>query len=86
MLKFSTISAMSTVNYSVPEDIKRAFNETFAGRNKSAIVAELMAEAVERERLRQRRAETAQRILDRRGSGSRASAERVRRAREQGRP
>lgn len=27
---------MSTVNFSVPEDVKQAFNETFQGRNKSA--------------------------------------------------
>ncbi len=43
---------MATVNYSVPEDVKRAFNRAFAGENKSAIIARLMREAVEkRERL-----------------------------------
>lgn len=41
---------MATVNFSVPEDVKNAFNETFKNRNKSAIIAELMREAVERER------------------------------------
>jgi len=39
---------MSTVNYSVPEDVKKAFNKTFKNQNKSAIIAELMVEAVER--------------------------------------
>jgi hypothetical protein len=39
---------MSTVNYSVPEDVKEAFNRTFEGRNKSAVIADLMREAVER--------------------------------------
>lgn len=37
---------MSTVNFSVPEEIKRAFNRTFKGRNKSAVIAELMRRAV----------------------------------------
>jgi hypothetical protein len=39
---------MSTVNFSVPEDIKNAFNEVFEGQNKSAVIADLMRDAVER--------------------------------------
>lgn len=37
---------MSTVNFSVPEDIKTAFNLTFEGQKKSAVIADLMREAV----------------------------------------
>ena len=33
---------MSTVNFSVPEDIKNAFNTVFEGQNKSAVIADLM--------------------------------------------
>ncbi|MBS0555983.1 MAG: hypothetical protein JSR27_01060 [Proteobacteria bacterium] len=44
---------MATVNFSVPEDVKEAFNDTFEGCNKSAIVADLLREAVEREKRRQ---------------------------------
>ena len=40
---------MAFVNYSVPDDVKEAFNIAFAGKNKSAVVANLMREAVERE-------------------------------------
>ena len=40
---------MATVNFSIPEQVKQAFNAAFAGQNKSAIVAELMREAIERE-------------------------------------
>jgi hypothetical protein len=29
---------MATVNFSVPDDVKRAFNETFAGENKNAVL------------------------------------------------
>ena len=39
---------MSTVNFSVPEEVKDAFNAAFEGQNKSAIIADLMREAVER--------------------------------------
>lgn len=45
---------MSTVNFSVPEEVKRLFNETFEGQNKSAIIAGLMQEAVERAAREQR--------------------------------
>jgi hypothetical protein len=48
---------MATVNFSVPEEVKRAFNETFGGRNKSAVIARLMMEAVEEERRKERRRE-----------------------------
>jgi hypothetical protein len=33
---------MATVNFSVPSDIKQAFDKAFAGENKSAVVADLM--------------------------------------------
>ena len=40
---------VATVNFSVPEGVKKAFNSMFKGRNKSAIIVSLMSEAVERE-------------------------------------
>ena len=36
---------MPTVNLRVPEDIKNAFNATFEGQNKSAVIADLMLPA-----------------------------------------
>ena len=77
---------MATVNFSVPEDVKAAFNETFEGRNKSAVIAELMREAVERVRRRQRGREAIERILHRRRRASAASDEELRSIREEGRP
>jgi hypothetical protein len=59
---------MSTVNFSVPDDVKALFNATFEGQNKSAIIAELMREAVEREQQRRRREQAYARILARRES------------------
>ncbi|MEE8524436.1 MAG: hypothetical protein V3T72_10935 [Thermoanaerobaculia bacterium] len=55
---------MATVNFSVPEEVKTAFNETFSGENKSALIAQLMREAVERHRRRQRRAAAIEALLD----------------------
>ena len=57
---------MSTVNFSVPEDVKQAFNEAFQGQNKSAIIADLMREAVERAERKQRRHQAIARIPERR--------------------
>lgn len=54
---------MSTVNFSVPEDVKQAFNATFEGQNKSAVIADLMREAVEQAQSRQRAQLAVQRIL-----------------------
>ena len=77
---------MATVNFSVPEDVKTAFNETFKGRNKSAIIAELMREAVERIRRRQKGQEAIERILRRRHRAPVASGDEIRSIREEGRP
>lgn len=77
---------MSTVNFSVPEDVKQAFNETFEGQNKSAIIADLMREAVERAERKQRHHRAIARILERRKRAPKVTAKEIRAAREQGRP
>ena len=76
---------MPTVNFSVPEDIKNAFNLTFEGQNKSAVIAELMREAVERAQSQQRSQDAYQRILARRQSAPRITEEQFRVARDEGR-
>lgn len=57
---------MATVNFSVPEDVKTAFNTAYQGQNKSAVIAELMWEAVERAARKQRQHEAIANILARR--------------------
>ena len=57
---------MSSVKYSIPEQVKAAFNAAFAGRNKSAIVAELMRAAIERKACSVRSQQAIARILARR--------------------
>lgn len=77
---------MATVNFSVPDDVKEAFNAAFKDRNKSAIIAELMREAVEREVRQQRSREAIDRILARRKHAPTISDDEIREIRESGRP
>ena len=46
---------MATVNFSVPDEVKQAFNEEFAQENKSAILTRLMQRAIEENRMKKRR-------------------------------
>ena len=82
----NSLSDMSTVNYSVPDKVKQAFNKMFKGKNKSAIIADLMTQAIEREEQRLRHAEATRRILERREHAPMVQDEEVCTARESGRP
>ena len=44
------------MNFSVPEDVKEAFNKAFEGENKSAVITRLMVRAVD-EHARTRRSQ-----------------------------
>lgn len=48
---------MATMNFSIPDDVKEAFNEAFKDDNKSAVITGLMRRAIE-ERVRQRNGES----------------------------
>lgn len=76
---------MATVNFSIPEEVKASFNEVFSQQNKSAIIAELMREAVERARSRQRSRDAINNILGRRDEAPILSESAFRNARESGR-
>ncbi|MCP1675661.1 hypothetical protein J2T57_002811 [Natronocella acetinitrilica] len=76
---------MATVNFSVPDEVKEAFNATFADANKSAIIAALMREAVEREQQRRESRAASARIRARRRHAPVRSVEELGAAREQGR-
>ena len=77
---------MSTVNFSVPDEVKDEFNAVFSGQNKSAIIAELMREAVERARRKERSRAAISRILSRRKRAPAVTETTFRKAREKGRP
>jgi hypothetical protein len=77
---------MATMNFSVPDDVKAAFNRAYAGANKSAILTQLLRQAVEeRERLVRRRL-AIDRILRLRRTAPVSSPQALRAARRKGRP
>jgi hypothetical protein len=65
---------MATVNFSVPDDVRDLFNATFAHTNKSAVIAELMREAVERAARQRARQHAIESILKRRSKAPARSA------------
>lgn len=77
---------MATVNFSIPDEVKEAFNRTFAKQNKSAIIAELMRKAVEEAKRQKQRTEAFQILTARRSRRPTVTDEEIRAAREEGRP
>jgi metal-responsive CopG/Arc/MetJ family transcriptional regulator len=85
LLKYTTIAGetMATMNLSIPDDIKDKFNQAFHGKNKSAVVADLMVEAIERKDKQQRSKAAIDRILVRRQHAPTVTDEEIRAAREE---
>ena len=77
---------MATVNFSVPEEVKKNFDKAFGGQNKSAVLTELMRQAVEERRLSERRAKAVDRLLSLRKRTRRITDKALRTARRRGRP
>jgi hypothetical protein len=77
---------MATVNFSVPKEVKKTFNQAFAGANKSAVVAQLMREAVEERRRGERRRTAIERLLRLRRRMKPINEVAIRVARAKGRP
>lgn len=74
---------MATVNFSVPEEVKAAFNRAFAKKNKSAVIADLMMQAVAEEKSRKKQSKAIDRLLARRATKKPISDEEFRAAREE---
>ena len=74
---------MATVNFSVPDDVKQAFNEEFAQENKSAILTRLMQRAIEESRIKKRRHDAIEAILASRENQVLVSANDISNAREE---
>lgn len=68
---------MATVNYSVPEAVKKAFDKAFKGKNKSAVIAEMMRRAVEEQERQKRTAEAIARLREIGASGPRVTTEEI---------
>jgi hypothetical protein len=84
-LKYSTKAGetMATMNFSILDDIKDRFNQAFHGKNKSAVVAGLMIEAIERKDKQQRSKAAIDRILERRKHTPIVTDEEIRAAMEE---
>jgi hypothetical protein len=77
---------MAIVNFSVPDEVKKAFDKAFKDRNKSAVIAELMRRAVAEAERTKRRAWLFRRLTDDRRRRPKVDDETARRARAAGRP
>ena len=75
---------MATMNFSVPDGIKEAFNIAYQGQNKSAVIVDLMREAIERSERKQRSHVAILRIMDRRKHAPMISDDEIRAARHTG--
>ena len=76
---------MATVNFSVPDDVKVAFDRAFGGQNKSAVVANLMRRAVREQQLQKRRELLFRQLASARTRRKVVAAETIRNARISGR-
>jgi hypothetical protein len=78
------------MNFSVPDDVKEAFNKAFKGENKSAVVTALMRTAVEEKKRRAKQDRDLDALLEEllriRAEDPAATDEEIRRARVEGRP
>ncbi len=74
---------MATINFSVPEDIKRAFNDEFSQENKSAILTRLMQQAIEENKKKKRRYDAIDTILALRIKQAAAPVDEIKKAREE---
>jgi len=77
---------MATMNFSVPEDVKKQFDKVFAGKNKSAVLTQLMRQAVEEHKRAGRRKRAIDQLLALRKQAPRVTDKAIRLARNQGRP
>ncbi len=74
---------MATVNFSVPEAVKKRFNKVFAHQNKSQVIAELMVQAIEEHERQQQRAHAIDALLKLRSKQKAISTKTVRIIRNQ---
>ncbi len=76
---------MATVNFSVPDEVKEAFDKAFGDQNKSSIIAELMRRAVRERQLKIRREKLFRQMGTARAKGPLFTAEQIHKTRSAGR-
>ena len=73
---------MATVNFSVPAEVRDEFNRCFAGENKSAILTQLMRDAIDTYKRQQRRNQAIEHLLTFRQTQPAINQQQVRESRE----
>ena len=73
---------MGTMNFSIPDDVKEAFNKAFDGENKSAVVTRLMVRAIDEQTRRRRAHGYVERMRKIRAQSRVVGQDEIRRARE----
>lgn len=76
---------MANINFSVPDEVKREFEEAFSDENKSAVITRLMKQAVEEHRQQRTRTAAIEALLKLRSEQRSVSDEQIQRARHAGR-
>jgi hypothetical protein len=74
---------MATMNFSIPDDVKERFNQAFVDANKSAIVTQLLEEAIERAELKRKSDLAVKAIFAIRQSNKPASTKKILRTRDE---
>jgi metal-responsive CopG/Arc/MetJ family transcriptional regulator len=77
---------VATVNFSVPPDIKQAFDKAFKGANKSAVLSDLMRQAIEEQKKKATRTAVIAEILKLRKTSKPIRSSVIQTARRKGRP
>jgi hypothetical protein len=77
---------MATVNFSVPDEVRVAFDKAFGDQNKSAVVADLMRRAVRERQLQVRREKLFRQLSATRSRRPALVSEQVQKARTADRP
>ena len=74
---------MATMNFSIPDDVKEAFNKAFEGENKSAVITRLMRRAIEENERNRRSQGLVERLRQIRSNSRPMTDDEIRRAREE---
>jgi hypothetical protein len=77
---------MATMNFSIPDAIRDAFNREFSGQNKSALIARLMQQAIAEAEQQRRRQVAFEQLTAARPKRPELTYAAARTARESGRP
>ena len=77
---------MATVNFSVPDEVKEAFDKAFRDQNKSSIIADLMRRAVRERQLKIQREKLFRQMGAANAKRSLFTANQIHKTRSAGRP